>query len=190
MAMELAESCVRFVEKALGLRLDYTQDTLPILDHYLERARREKKTEVYGLIAPAAGAYFGEVVRRHIGDGRWYCPEDEYNAWRLEFSQCFLHFNPIGIVIEALEEEQDGTWNGHFQVLDADRELVRTAVAAYGDKVRAEDFYRLTVRLEILEQIYASLERSARGRAKPAQEFDHAIYDAVVSGRAPKTPLN
>jgi hypothetical protein len=37
---DLAESCVRFVHEALGLTLDYTAETLPVLDHYLrERAR-------------------------------------------------------------------------------------------------------------------------------------------------------
>lgn len=187
---ELAESCVRFVEKALMLRLDYTQNTLAILDHYIERARRERKTEVFGLIAPAAGAYFGEVVRRELGDGRWHCPTDDYNSWRLEFGRCFLHFNPIGVVLESLVEDDDLTWNSHFQVLDADRELVRSAVKHMGDTVRAEDFYRLTLRLEVLEQIHAGLLRKAQTSNREAQHFDHSVYDAVVTGRAPKTPAN
>lgn len=187
---ELAESCVRFVEKALALRLDYTQDTLPILDHYLERARREQKTEVFGLIAPAAGAYFGEVVRRELGDGRWHCPSDDYHGWRMEFGQCFLHFNPIGVALESLVEDEDMTWNSHFQVLDADREFVRGTVKEMGDRVTADDFYRLTVRLEVLEQIFAGLVRKTKGSAHGAQHFDHSIYDAIVSGQAPRTPPN
>lgn len=187
--LDLAESCVRFVEKALDLKLDYTQDTLPVLDHYLERARRDGKDEVFGLIGPAAGAYFGEVARRHLEDGRWFAPEENYAEWRLEFGQCFLHFNPIGIALESLHEKELD-WDAHFQVLDADRSTVVSATKSLGEDVRADDFYRLTVRLEVLEQIYVTLQR-ARSSAAPGQPpFDRAIYDAVIHGRVPKTPLN
>src|SRR6188768_3178203 len=63
---DLAEGCVRFVERALGVRLDYAPDTLSILDHYLEEGRKSaaERPEAAALLAHAAGAYFGEVVRR------------------------------------------------------------------------------------------------------------------------------
>ena len=54
---DLAESCVRFVHDALGMTLDYTPDTLPILDHYLRDRARGTSEEVLDLLAPAAGAY-------------------------------------------------------------------------------------------------------------------------------------
>src|SRR5687767_15165113 len=35
---DLADACIRYVERAVGVRLDYTLETLPLLDHYLEHA--------------------------------------------------------------------------------------------------------------------------------------------------------
>ena len=64
---ELAEACVGYVLGAVGVPLDYTPDTLPLLDHYLRTVPENAAGEVLALIAPAAGAYFGEVVRRTIG---------------------------------------------------------------------------------------------------------------------------
>src|SRR5687768_1752387 len=62
--LDLAEACVRFVKRALQIALDYTPDTLPLLDHYLRSASDISKEEILSLHVPAAGAYFGEVVRR------------------------------------------------------------------------------------------------------------------------------
>ena len=53
---DLAEACIRFVREALGLELDYTPETLPVLDHYLKERAVKAQPEVQELIAPAAGA--------------------------------------------------------------------------------------------------------------------------------------
>ncbi|MCA9580827.1 MAG: hypothetical protein KC416_03475, partial [Myxococcales bacterium] len=117
--VDLAGACVRFVERALGLTLDFTQDTLPVLDHYLAQLHEEKRRELQEVVAPAAGAYFGEVLRRTLGDGTWYTPDNEYNRWRLEFGRCFLHLNPIGVSVESIIQGDAAGWNAHIQVLDA-----------------------------------------------------------------------
>ena len=69
---DLANACVRFVERSVGIALDYTPETLPILDHYLRGVRATSRDEITNLVAPAAGAYFGEVVRRQLGPAQWH----------------------------------------------------------------------------------------------------------------------
>src|SRR5262245_1038843 len=82
---DLADASVRYVNDALGLRRDCPPETLPILDHYVRERGRGAKDEVGALIAPAAGAYFGEVVRRVLPGARWHCPPGDHRRWRLEF---------------------------------------------------------------------------------------------------------
>src|SRR5262249_46544401 len=84
LAVELAEACVRFVEAALGVRLDFSAETLPLLDHYVASRREElvAKPETIGLVARAAGAYFGELVRRQF-HSFWHAPTDDPSSWEL-----------------------------------------------------------------------------------------------------------
>src|SRR4051794_39609684 len=91
---ELAEACVRFVERALGMKLDYEPETLSLLDHYLEESRLavRERPETRAVLVQTIGAYFGEVVRRRhaswwsasgaAGDG---APFDE-----LQFEDVYL----------------------------------------------------------------------------------------------------
>ncbi len=64
-----ADEAVRYVQAALGVELSYDSETLPVLDHYL-RTVPEDRPEALALVIATAGAYFGEVMRRHLG-GRW-----------------------------------------------------------------------------------------------------------------------
>ena len=59
---DLPAACIRAVEAAVGGSRDGTQDTRPILDHYLPLVPEgaAARAEVLGLIAPMVGAYFGE----------------------------------------------------------------------------------------------------------------------------------
>src|SRR5262245_61853652 len=125
---DLADACVRFVHDALGLRLDYTSDTLPILDHYLHEAARGARPEVQALLAPAAGAYFGELVRRHMAGARWHAPEADYARYRLEFEPFFLCFNPIGVAMEVVQQADAEGWGAHFGLLDDARSSVEHAL--------------------------------------------------------------
>ena len=59
---ELTAACQRSVQEAVGVPLDGTQDTLPILDHYLSEVPKDSKPEVLSLIAPMCGAYFGSLM--------------------------------------------------------------------------------------------------------------------------------
>ena len=82
---DLAEACVRFVERAVGVKLDYEPETLSILDHYLGGARPAagERPAAGVLVAHAAGAYFGEVVRRRYPSW-WRLDGDDPGEWRIE----------------------------------------------------------------------------------------------------------
>jgi hypothetical protein len=178
----LSEACVRFVHEALGLTLDYTPETLPILDHYLRERGRGIQPELTQLLAPAAGAYFAEVVRRHLPGVRYYCPEQDYPAYRLEFEPIFLCFNPIGVALEVLTMREAEGWGAHFQVLDEARGLLTQALEANAD-VPPEDYYTLSMRLEALEQIVDLLVGLEQRQPKP-RVFGPDVYRAAA-GEAP-----
>jgi hypothetical protein len=176
---DLAASCVRFVNDALGLALDYTPETLPILDHYARERDAGSKPEIAELIAPAAGAYFGEVVRRSVPGARWHAPESDYAGYRLEFDPFFLCFNPIGVAQEVIAVGDISGWAAHFQVLDDAREAVAQSLASVED-VPAEDYYTFSIRLEVLQQIADVL--GGLEHAQPARRhFGRDVY-AAASG--------
>lgn len=99
---ELAEACVAYVERALGVRLDYTAETLPLLDHYLATARADvtRLPESEPLLVSTAGAYFGEVLRRRH-PSHWTLGDDPA-AHRLELEVARLVVHPMSVIAECL----------------------------------------------------------------------------------------
>jgi hypothetical protein len=69
---ELSEACRQYVLSAVGVELDYTPETLPVLDQYLSMARADmaERPELTPLVIRAAGAYFGRMVADLCG-GFW-----------------------------------------------------------------------------------------------------------------------
>jgi hypothetical protein len=104
---DLAEACVRFVEKAVGVKLDYEPETLSLLDHYLlgARAAAAERPAAGELVAHAAGAYFGEVVRRRYASW-WRFDGDDPSGWRIELQPVYLSFRPVQLVADAIFREQ------------------------------------------------------------------------------------
>jgi hypothetical protein len=181
----LAEGCVRFVQQALGIALDGTPETLPILDHYLGLARDEDargRDEVLQLIATTAGAYFGEVVRRAVEGARWHLEDaDDPSSWRIEFDHVFLSFNPVGMVREAILERDEPGWNAHLEVDARDRPLVEQVFEHLG-AVRETDYYRLAVRWEAIQHALAVLEGTALARGETARRFTPEDYRRALTG--------
>src|ERR1044071_2601851 len=95
---ELVTACLDYVRRALKFELDFTSDTLPVLDHYAAtvRASRRERPELTPLVARARGAYCGEVVRAWI-PGFWRVPSANVHDWQLCSRVCFLWWNPIGV---------------------------------------------------------------------------------------------
>jgi hypothetical protein len=100
---DLAASCVRYVEHSVGFTLDFEPETLPVLDHYVELARKaaNERKETAPLVAQAIGAYLGEVTRRKYG-GFWRV-EDDPRSFRVELEPVYLVLRPIELVSRALE---------------------------------------------------------------------------------------
>lgn len=103
MIADLAASCVKYVEHSVGFTLDFQPETLPVLDHYVDLARKaaHERKETAPLIAQAIGAYLGEVTRRKYG-GFWRI-EDDPRSFRVEFEPVYLILRPIELVSRALE---------------------------------------------------------------------------------------
>jgi len=179
--IDLVASCMRFVERAVGLPLDFTPDTLPVLDHYLRGARSASRDEITNLIVPAAGAYFGEVVRRHLGPARWHWDEADPSACRLEFERVFLSFNPLGSALEAIRGSAIPGSGAHFGLLRDEEAMVHAALERMGE-VREDDFFRVAVRYEAVEQIVMVLLELGASSGQPFRVFGPDVYDALREG--------
>lgn len=175
---DLAIACVAAVKDTVGVELDFTQDTLPILDHYARTAELAND-ELLSLFAPMCGAYFGEVVARSMGSSRWVSPVDAPERWRLEFADCFLHFNPVGMAVEALTQRTAEGWGAQLQMLKEDEKAVKAAVDVYGD-VRDDDYFRFSVRFEVVEQVHATLSRRASEKGETHLNFGPDVYVVAV----------
>ena len=161
--MDLTVACVTSVKNSTGLELDLTQDTLPILDHYAELVD-SPRDEIVSLLAPMTGAYFGELLRRQLDDGRWVTDPDDYAEWRLRFDRCTLTFNPIGVALEVLLGQDVADWGAHLQTAPDDKVRVEKALQVFGD-VRDRDYYTFSVRFEAIEQAYLALLNNPAGMA-------------------------
>jgi hypothetical protein len=153
---ELAEACVRFVERAVGVKLDYEAETLSLLDHYLEEGRKaaREKPETANLVAHAAGAYFGEVVRRRHASW-WRTEGDDPAFYRIELESAYLSFSPVQLMADALlrtdeesTEEEDAS--ERFELDPDDRDAVAERLAELPE-VSDRDFYAPSTRLEVID---------------------------------------
>jgi hypothetical protein len=149
--VELAEACVRFVEAALGIRLDFSPETLPVLDHYVGTRRAElvSKPEMIGLVARAAGAYFGEVVRRRFRSF-WHVESDDPSAWELRFEPVYLAFGPVAVADDAITHGDEEGPTAHLSLDDEDREAVEARLADL-PSASDDEFFSFSTRLEVLD---------------------------------------
>jgi hypothetical protein len=184
---DAAKACVQFVQDSLQLALDFTPDTLPFLDHYVRTHAGvgQAGEEVRDLLTPALGAYFGEVVRHALPGVRWHVPgydAQDYAGYRLEFETIFLHFNPLGIAREALEQADVPGFGASFQVLDEARGELERALEQAGE-VSVEDYYTFSVRYETLEHVSSVLSAlEVKTQATP-RTFGPEVY-RVASGES------
>ena len=150
---ELADACVRFVERKLGVRLDYSPETLPLLDHYLLEARAEvrDRPELIPLLVNAAGAYFGEVVRRRVPSW-WHMPTTDPTSWQIQAEPVYLWFEPVAMAYDALlggERDEEGMM-AKLEIEDEDRDALEQRLAEL-PAVDEDEFYALSTRLEVID---------------------------------------
>jgi hypothetical protein len=148
---ELAEACVRYVEKATGIVLDYQPETLPVLDHYVASRRAEvlERPEALSLVVRAVGAYFGEVFRRRVG-AFWQVVGGDPSLWEIRARAVYLSFCPFAVAYDAIAHGDEGGPTSPFQLEDDDREAVDQRLGEL-PAVSEEEFYLLSTRLEVLD---------------------------------------
>ncbi len=159
---ELVAACMRFVASKYQVPLDGTQDTLSLVDQYVRDARDAitERPETLELVAPAIGAYLGEVFRQTFG-AEWGT-EGPHAEWRLYFTTVYLAFNPIGMAREALTRADAAGWHAHLELDPGDRELIEQRLAAMPE-VDEDEYYLPTTRFDVISGVVETLR--ARGEA-------------------------
>lgn len=175
---ELAGACVTYVHRAIGIELDFTPETLPILDHYLLQVGKTEEG-LTDLIVASAGAYFGEVLIRTLGQMRWHIEANDLDNWRIEVDHVFLFFNPLGMVREAVVQAEVPGCFAHLEVLPRDRPILDESLSHMGD-AREDDYYRLAVRYEVIEQVVLALEGASMSRKSEGEIFLASVYDVTA----------
>ncbi|MFZ5895857.1 MAG: hypothetical protein ACOY0T_32675 [Myxococcota bacterium] len=149
---ELTLTCLEYVKRALGVALDFSPETLPLLDHYatIARAEIEANPALAAIIAPAVGAYFGEVVRARL-DGFWRVPSQNFHDWSVCSRVTYLAVNPIGVAYDAIygNTEHDGPRSA-LRIAPEDREYLDRRLATL-PPVPEDEFYLFSTRFEVLE---------------------------------------
>jgi hypothetical protein len=156
---DLAQACVAFVERALGVKLDYTPETLPLLDHYLDMTRQtaRDKPEAVEVVVGASAAYLGEVIRRRYTS--WWRLEADAAPARIEFRDLFLSFSPADMIRDAILATSEAASGlgltldlASFELDDTDREAVLARLAEL-PAVSVEEYYAPSTRVEVLDII-------------------------------------
>lgn len=149
--VELSEACVRFVLAATGVALDYSPETLSVLDHYIASRRDElvRRPETMGLVARAAGTYFGEVVRRQL-HSFWNVASDDPATWELRLEAVYLSFHPVAVAYDAITYGDEDGPTAHIQLDDEDRQAVEARLADL-PSASDDEFFSFSTRIEVLE---------------------------------------
>jgi hypothetical protein len=172
---ELAAACTRFVASRYGVMLDFSPDTLSLVDQWVRDARGELKErpEVEPIVQSAAGAYLGEVMRRQFG-ARWFCDGDD-SGWRLYFSTIYCAFNPIGMAREALLLEPAEGWHAHFELDPGEREGIEARLAALPE-VEDVEYYSPSTRYDVVCIVFEALREGMRARGLADVRFSPDDY--------------
>ena len=149
---EYADQAVAYVQRALGIRLEYDSDTLPVLDHYL-RTVPDDQPAALQLVIATSGAYFGEVVRQRLG-GRWDLGTREAE-WRVVLPTG-IHFSPGGFVAAAIARADLDDLDSEIAAPPRMQPYVQAALARMGE-VSVDDYYSLCGRLDTLEHVHEVL---------------------------------
>jgi hypothetical protein len=184
---EYCAACLEYVRRALGFELDFTAETLPVLDHYVSTVRdtMSERPEIAALVARATGAYFGEVVRTVI-PGFWRIPSPNVHDWQLCSRVAFLWVNPVGIAYDALHggSEHDGP-RSILRCAPEDRGFLERRLETL-PPVPEDQYFLFTTRLEVLEvaneALHARLEEQGYGETELTDE------DYATGFGAPELP--
>jgi hypothetical protein len=174
---EYVTACLEYVRRALKFDLDFTPETLPLLDHYatLSRETVREKPELAPLITRAAGAYFGEVVRARLA-GFWRVPTINVHDWAICSSTVFMWFNPIGIAYDALYSgtEHDGP-RSMLRVAPEDHDFLAQRLAAL-PPLPEDEYFSFSTRFEVIEVAVEALHAKMIDGGYEGTEFSEEDY--------------
>lgn len=173
---ELAAACVRFVATRYGVVLDFSPETLSLLDQWVRDAHIDAQGshEAVELVQSAAGAYLGEVIRRQFG-GQWFA-DGEVSGWRLYLSTVYCAFNPIGMVREALLLAPSEGWHAHFELDPGEKDAVEARVGVL-PPAPDEEYYAPSTRFDVLSIVVDALRAGMRSRGLDDVRFAPQDYE-------------
>lgn len=178
--IELAEAARQYVISALGVELDYSPETLPVLDHYLGTVRENARDrpELMELVTRSAGAYFGEVVRRTM-PAFWYASETVVRGWQICFEEMYLAFDPMAFAWDAIYQSSDHDGPSSELVLDReDGEALERRLAEL-PPVSEDEYWMLATRFEVIEIAADQLKLELKRAGLEKVSYGPADYSVV-----------
>jgi len=170
-------ACLEYVRRAVKVDLDFTPETLPLLDHYATVAREtiRERPELEPLITRAVGSYFGEVVRARF-PGFWKVPTINVHDWAICSRAVFLWFNPIGIAYDAVFSgtEHDGP-RSMLRVSPEDHEFLAERLASL-PPLPEDEYFSFSTRFEVIEVATEALRARMLDAGYDGAEFSEEDY--------------
>nr|MBK7070654.1 GTP cyclohydrolase I [Deltaproteobacteria bacterium] len=167
-------------ERATGVLLDFTSDTLLCSTHYL-RSVGTSQPEIRGLVAPAAARTSARWCGGSIPpDGTPCRTTTRRGASGSE--TCFLFFNPVAFALEAIDGHEAVEGGAGFGVSNEERGHLVLALEVLGT-LPEDQYYLLSTRFDVLER-----GRSADGRG--GQGVSGQVRLSAQAYRALDPPAN
>ena len=169
------EAARNFIQRAVGVELDRSEASLAFVDHYAKGARESAlKDELLALVAPALGAYLGEVAIGKFG-GHWVLDGEDPSEWRVELEPVPLRFWPVGMAAEALRGDEVEGYESSFAVFGPSASTLMSQLLEALSRVPPVDeeyFYSLTGRLETLTHAVEVLSELKLQAETPRDQTD------------------
>ena len=148
---EYCDMLVSAVREAVDYGLDYSIETLPVVDHYVSLIQKDSQTrdEVVILVASMAGVYFGEVLKRRFG-AEWHLHDtSDPFTWELFFTSCPLAIRPVHISYEIITRREDSAIDSSLRTAPARQKILYDYFESLG-QVTEDEFFSFSGRTEIL----------------------------------------
>jgi hypothetical protein len=131
--------------------MDFSLETLPLLDHYLLHARNpvNLRPEARSLLSVVAGCYVGEVIRRRH-PFRWNVQDPEPARWRLDWESGPVTVFPIALAVVAIDGASSEANLEVFRFERAHQDQVAARLARL-PAVPEDEYTTPSTRLEVLD---------------------------------------
>ena len=191
MAEQLTERCVAHVLSRFGFELDYTEETLGVVDQAIDAVlleegehtrlppAHERRTHLVQLLASSYGVYFGEVLRRTYAC-HWHMPSEDPAQWTIEFEEVFLRINPVCAAAEALLGAPIDGFTPVLSTAPNDAEVLAERLDA-SPPVFEDQFYTLTTRVDVIQISLDYLRERQKTGKNPVPSYTHEDYEHIFA---------